>query len=793
MSPGDALSPEYVRFRGRLLTGLLIVACLTIVAVSWKIHSSFVDRENAARLQSQTYAHAIAAHVAESIELADYALTGLANAIKVLPPEQSGSVPFLRKLIVTNDVASSDAFWMLFIDAKGLCVAASKHLAVQGVSYADRDYFRVHADSRADHGLFIAEPTMGRVTRRRIFIMSRRVLNARGDFLGVIAVPMEAARFASMLERARMNAQIAIMLVHQGGKIIARAPQFEQSFGTSLAASKPFQHRRDVPFEADSPVDGRPMIYSGHAVQGLPLTVIAGISVQSLKLAWQKDLLIGGSGIALMAVIMVLLARVALASYRRLERSKQALQESEFRWKFALEGAGDGMFDWDLDSSKAIFSLLCKDMLGYADAEMENTFDAWSERVHPDDQAQVLAKLTRFLAGEEAVYVSEHRMRCKDGSWKWILARGMVIHRNGAGRARRMIGTLSDITERKQAEQAQVHRIVEAAPDPMLLLGTDERITFANVAAQTAFGFALHELKEKNLHQLLPFLRIGRAAAGSEEGACGPMLNASLNAVHRDGRAFPVEISLSPFRMDGEAVLIASIRDVSKRRQAAQLLEQSYARLRLLSDHQQNIKEDERKRIARDMHDDLGQNLLVLKMDVGLLASRTASAHPQLHQRTTLVLGNIDATIRALKSIMNDLRPATLELGLYPAVEWQVMQFERMSGIRCQLSPEIAFALDESRTLAVFRILQEALTNIARHAEASAVAIVLRQDAHGFAMTVQDNGKGLQPEHRKKANCFGLMGIRERIHSLGGELRIAGSEGGGTRLSIMLAAAPAPH
>ncbi|MBC7454969.1 MAG: PAS domain S-box protein [Massilia sp.] len=795
IAPVTSFSAEYARFRLRLLTGLLIVACLSIVAVCWKIHASFVERERAARLQNQTYAHAIAAHVADSIELADYALTGFANAIKAMPPQQSGSVPFLRKYLSGNMAASSEAFWMIFIDANGTCVAASKHLEVQGTSYADRDYFRVHADSGADRGMFIAEPISGRVTQRRIFIMSRRVLNARGQFIGVIAVPMEAARFGSMLERARMNADIAIMLVHQGGKIIAAAPKFEHSSGTSLSVPLPFRSRYERFFQANSPVDGRLMLYSGHALEGLPISVIAGISMQSLNQAWHTDLLIGGSGIALMAIIMWLLAHVALTAFRRLASSKQALQESEFRWKFALEGAGDGMFDWDTASNAVLATLLCKNMLGYADMEIDNTFAAWAGCLHPDDQPHVASRLARCLAGDTPVYVSEHRMRCKDGRWKWILARAMVIRRNGAGRAERMIGSLSDIDHRKQAEQAQVRRIVEAAPDPMLLIGTDDSITFANAAAQSAFGFTLQELKDLSIHHLLPFLRLGqaapwRSAIGSEAASCGLKAHAPLSGVRRDGSAFPVEISLSQFRMDDNAVVIASLRDVSKRLQAAQLLEQSHARLRLLSDHQQNIKEDERKRIARDMHDDLGQNLLVLKMDVALLAGRTAGSHSRLHQRTTLVLANIDATIRAVKSIMNDLRPATLELGLYPAVEWQLMQFERMSGIACTLAPEIAFELDEGRTLAVFRVLQEALTNIARHAEASAVEIVLSQDAGGFAMTVQDNGKGLHPDDRKKANCFGLMGIRERIHSLGGQLRMVGSPGNGTLLSIVLAAKP---
>jgi signal transduction histidine kinase len=153
-------------------------------------------------------------------------------------------------------------------------------------------------------------------------------------------------------------------------------------------------------------------------------------------------------------------------------------------------------------------------------------------------------------------------------------------------------------------------------------------------------------------------------------------------------------------------------------------------------------------------------------------------------------MNTIDATIKSVKSIMNDLRPATLELGLGPAAEWQLKQFERISGIACTLkvnSISPGFGLDEGRTSAIFRILQESLTNVARHAEASKIAITLRQDQFGFSMKVKDNGKGLQPGDRKKFNSFGLMGIKERIDALGGELVITSSPGKGTVLSIFVA------
>ena len=789
------LSAEYSRFRLRLVLGLLALACLVNGVVFWQIYSSYVDRENAARLQSQTYVQTIAAHVADSIQLVDHALQGFVNAVKALPPERVDAAA-IRQLLMSHNPSSSDDLGVKFIHSNGRILEPSNAAAYQGLSLADTDFFHAHAGASADLGLYVGQPVMAKVARKRIFTLSRRVLGAHGEFLGVVIAPMDAARFASMFELARLNRDITIGLVHGGGKMIARVPLFEQTFAVKLIDSPAsIFHRLYEPpatgIKLSSGLDGRMTIYSARALQNLPLYVSVGIATEELDRMLRINLLIGAAGVALVAALMSLIAHFSLNSYLFLASGKQALQESEFRWKFALEGAGEGVWDWQVLTGEVQFSQRWKQMLGYAEHEIEDTSQAWKTRLHPDDEARVTAQVQACLAGTAPLYCSEYRLRCSDGSWKWILARGMVVSRDGAGLALRMIGTHADIADRKQAEQAQVQRIVEAAPDPMLLIGKDDIIGFANAAAQSAFGYTLAELTGQNVNNLLPFKSRSRHAQwrnvlGSRELPL--TLKKPLAAVHRDGSEFSVEISLSPFQMDGQAVVIASIRDIGESRRAAQLLEQSYARLRLLSDHQQNIKEDERKRIARDMHDDLGQNLMVLKMDVGVLAARTAGAHPRLHRRAAIVLGNIDATIRAVKAIMNDLRPATLELGLYPALEWQVMQFQRMSGIACTLGPDSGFELDEGRTLAVFRILQEALTNVARHAEASRVEIELSQDARGFAMRVQDNGKGLQPGDRKKANSFGLMGIRERIHALGGELTITSSPGQGTLLSIFIGA-----
>lgn len=223
-------------------------------------------------------------------------------------------------------------------------------------------------------------------------------------------------------------------------------------------------------------------------------------------------------------------------------------------------------------------------------------------------------------------------------------------------------------------------------------------------------------------------------------------------------------------------------------RKHSETLRHAEAMLRNLSSHREMVMESERQRIARDIHDDLGQNLMVLKMDVARLQARTGNAHPRLNTRVMQVLNNINATIKSVKAIINDLHPPTLELGLYPAVAWQLKELERVSAMRCTFRAfgEADFKADTNRTAALFRILKEGLTNVACHAQATEVEVTLCQDERGFSMRIKDNGKGIVPGARPK-NSFGLVGIRERMQALGGEFSIDSNPGDGTALLIFIA------
>jgi signal transduction histidine kinase len=220
-------------------------------------------------------------------------------------------------------------------------------------------------------------------------------------------------------------------------------------------------------------------------------------------------------------------------------------------------------------------------------------------------------------------------------------------------------------------------------------------------------------------------------------------------------------------------------------------LQQSHHKLRSLAAHAEQIKEDERKRIAREIHDDLGQNLLALRIEADMLANRTSFKHPRLHARAHATLRQIDATIKSVRQIINDLRPNVLDLGLNAAVEWQIAEFRRSTGIVCELNDNQAdISVSDHCAIAFFRILQESLSNISQHANASLVQVELHKEGRNLSMRVRDNGIGMPMEGRGKPASFGLVGIEERMQILGGRLSIISIPGAGTTIHVL---APIAH
>ncbi|PLX22360.1 MAG: hypothetical protein C0600_16650 [Ignavibacteria bacterium] len=226
--------------------------------------------------------------------------------------------------------------------------------------------------------------------------------------------------------------------------------------------------------------------------------------------------------------------------------------------------------------------------------------------------------------------------------------------------------------------------------------------------------------------------------------------------------------------------------EIGERRNAEQRLQRSEDQFRNLSRHLQSVREEERKSVAREIHDELGQRLTSLKLHLSLLREDLPALETGGEQRFQYLLEDIDTTIQSVKRIISQLRPGLLDdLGLTAAIEWQAEEFQKRTGIACRLTidpPDIL--VDQDRSTAIFRIFQETLTNITRHAQADRVDVTFRAFDSALELLVQDNGRGITESDIERSDSFGVMGMRERAHYFGGSVTMTGSRERGTTVIV---------
>jgi signal transduction histidine kinase len=261
-----------------------------------------------------------------------------------------------------------------------------------------------------------------------------------------------------------------------------------------------------------------------------------------------------------------------------------------------------------------------------------------------------------------------------------------------------------------------------------------------------------------------------------------------LAGLRSDGREFPIEASISQHSEGAKKVFTVILRDVTERVHAESELRRSQRELRELAAVSQSAREQEKTRIARELHDELAQSLTALKMDLAWTAERLAAGESAASDKLARMQTLLDATVAATRRISADLRPLVLDdLGLAAAVEWLLETFEERNGIECELvaaSENLDFG--EPLASCIFRILQESLTNVARHSGASSVQIALVRENGEIALTVKDDGRGFSPDSPRKPDSYGLMGLRERAHLVGGKVRIDTAPGQGVRIDVRI-------
>ena len=312
------------------------------------------------------------------------------------------------------------------------------------------------------------------------------------------------------------------------------------------------------------------------------------------------------------------------------------------------------------------------------------------------------------------------------------------------------------------------------------------------------------------LQELETVVRTNKAWRNSaeEEGGRSPgriIVPLSGRSGQNMGLLYVSDKATGPMTADDEAIMvqlgqIASIAmenvisarqlaaEINERQQAMEQLKRSHAQLRNLARRIESVREEERTRIAREIHDELGQTLTGLKLDIGWVKQQSHQIPAQMLEKLDCMARMADTTIQTVRNIATELRPVILDrAGLLPALEWYSKEFEGRTGIKCRLTFLLRqVRLDQDRSTAVFRIFQEILTNIARHANASNVTVNVRESAGKLVVEVADNGRGITDAELANAKSLGLLSMRERATLSGGETSIEGIPGQGTRVKVTM-------
>lgn len=366
-------------------------------------------------------------------------------------------------------------------------------------------------------------------------------------------------------------------------------------------------------------------------------------------------------------------------------------------------------------------------------------------------------------------------------------------------RLRMLRATVSDYLAYLEKSEARLAGIIRSSMEAIISVDDAQRIVLFNPMAETLFGCPASHAIGRPLADFIPErFRSAHEAHVRRFGVTGVSerqmgKQRALFALHADGREFPIEASISQIEDSGTKLFTVMLRDTTERMRAEAALRRSQEELQHLSDSILAAREEERRRIARELHDDLGQRLSALKMDLSLLgADLHAAGTPGALTAQTLAMQRvIDETIAAVRQISADLRPPLLdELGLVPAIEWIAKNVRQRFGLVIHVQAE-EVPMDERSAISVFRIVQEALNNVVRHADATRVEIQFGRKGDMMELDIQDNGRGWSgaPPAVGARRPLGLLGIRERARQLGGQATTSHALDSGFRLTVRFPAA----
>lgn len=460
------------------------------------------------------------------------------------------------------------------------------------------------------------------------------------------------------------------------------------------------------------------------------------------------------------------------------------------RLLLAAKATNDILWDWNLvDNSIWWNENFTKEFqYKYNNTKLES-IQIWYDMLHADDSKRVVDKIHRSIDQGEESWYDEYRIVRKDGSIVNVYDRGYIL-KDDYGKPVRMIGAIQDITERVKSQETANHLvdIIENTPDLVSYSDINFNLIFINKSGREMLkissieNFRNSSMKDYYPSAIYTFLKEVAMPIAIKNGTW----HGESIVKSSDGKMIPVyQIIIAHKKENGElnyvSTVMHDIREIKKSQEQLTLLN---AQLRNLSSHLQNIVEEERKRIAREIHDELGQELTAMK----IFATDTYKEFPTLSEQAQIKLKGflalINKTIQSVQRLAISLRPAILDdLGLVAALDWQIGEFRKWNQIEVVYDQAIVNeSIEQKISISVFRILQEALTNIARHSKATKVNIEFNESDENLMLSIRDNGKGF--DVKEHSGSLGLIGMKERALMIDATLTIESVPGKGTLIFL---------
>jgi PAS domain S-box-containing protein len=473
------------------------------------------------------------------------------------------------------------------------------------------------------------------------------------------------------------------------------------------------------------------------------------------------------------------------------KQAEEQLRRSEQRFALVVKALTDVVYETDLATGRVSFSEGMRDIYGYDDSTA--THQWWLEHIHPEDRDRVAGMLDEILKNKRDFGVAEYRLLRADGSYAEVCVRGFVI-RDSEGRPVRTIGAVMDVTEKNAAKaamdksQRRLQALFDNTLDAILLVNDRGYFIDANSSAEATLGYSVDVIKGMHFMKLVPPSLESEAQQLWRHLRENGRQSTEFSLRRKDQKVIDIEYRAVADIQPGVHLIV--IRDITDRKRTEIALAENQRRLEVLARQVVQTQEDERGRIARELHDEIGQVLTAVNLGLDAV-QRIADCGPRASKQIDETRAAVALAVQQIRDLSLGLRPLILDdLGLVPTLRWYLANQARKTGLTINFSGSLPVDhVPPEIETACFRIVQEAVTNVIRHAHATNVWVDFqRRGSDHVSLRIKDDGDGFDPSlalARWQGNSrLGLAGMQERVKLLGGKIDIKSRAGEGTEIDI---------